>query len=217
MQARRQWAGDLGLFRQRLGHERHAVAQRIEIDGSLPWSRPQLPAGMQIHLGPPGARDRPFALVARDELVDMAHLELHARLLRPVALALEEVVEEPELQLAPIVGVEVRPVLDAVRLEPLLLGRRAHEAFEVAARMQALPAPVRRREEWNRYAVPSGGASPVILIIERVRKDLVAELAAVFLQLAVRQRLVAAHQGAGDAAARSARAEAVLHRLHLHG
>src|SRR5258707_15770150 len=106
----------------------------------------------------------------------MAHLELHGRLLWPVPLALEEGIEEPQLQLAPVVGVEMRPVLDAVRLEPLLLGRRAHEAFEVAARMQALPAPVRRREEWNRYAVPFGGASPAILIVERVREDLVAEL-----------------------------------------
>src|SRR6266511_542715 len=109
---------------------------------------------MEVSLGPVRARDRPLALVTLDELVDVPHLELHARLPLPVAPAFQEVIEEPELELAPIVGVEVRPVLDAMRLEPLLRGRRAHETLEVAARVQSLPAPVGRREERNGHLVP---------------------------------------------------------------
>ena len=47
--------------------------------------------------------------------------------------------EEPLLQVEAVVRIEMRPVLDAVHLEPFLLRRGAHEAFEIAARMQALP------------------------------------------------------------------------------
>ena len=90
------------------------------------------------------ARDRPFVFGARDEfLAGMAHLQQHLRLLAPaVFLAVQEIVEEAQLLLAAVVGVEMRPVLDAVRLQPFLLGGRAHEAFEIAARVQALAAPV---------------------------------------------------------------------------
>jgi hypothetical protein len=34
----------------------------------------------------------------------------------------------------------MRPVLDAVHFEPLVLGGRPYEAFEIAARMQGLAA-----------------------------------------------------------------------------
>jgi hypothetical protein len=56
----------------------------------------------------------------------------------------------------------------------------------------------------------------VVIVVERMREDLVAEVTAVPLELAVGQRLVAAHELAGCAAARPALAQAVLHRLHLH-
>src|SRR5258706_13668013 len=160
-------------------------------------------------LGPMGARDRPFVLVALDELVDMPHLQLDARLLRPIALALEEVVEEAQLELAAIVGIEVRPVLDAMRLEPFVFRRGADEAFEVAARVQPLPAPVGGGEEWHGDLVPLGRARLVVIVIQWVREDLVAEVAAVLLQLAVGERFVAADQLAGGAAARAALAQAV--------
>src|SRR4051812_47551109 len=97
---------------------------------------------MGIHLRPLRAPDRPLVFLALDELIEMPHLELHAWLLRPIALALEEVVEKLQLKLTSIVRIEVRPVLDAVRLEPFLLRCSAHEAFEVAARMQPLSAPI---------------------------------------------------------------------------
>src|SRR5262245_18422334 len=99
---------------------------------------------MQIELGPLGTRERPLALVPLDEFfAGMAHLQQHFRLPAPAGvLALEEVAEELLLQLQAIVRVEMRPVLDDVALEPFLLRRGAYEALEVAARMQALPAPV---------------------------------------------------------------------------
>src|SRR5882724_13652436 len=141
-----------------------------------------------------GTRDGPFALVALDELVEVPDLELHARLPGPVALAFEEVIEEPKLQFAPVVGVEVRPVLDAVRLEPFLLRGGADEAFEVAARMQALSAPIGGGEERHGDLVPFRRARLVVVVTERVREDVVAEVAAVLLQLAVGDRLIPADQ-----------------------
>ena len=110
---------------------------------------------IEIELGPFGALDRPFVLGARDELVDVAHLQQHFRLLCPaVFLAVQEIVEEAQLLLAAVVGVEMRPVLDAVRLQPFLLGGGAHEAFEIAARMQALAAPIGGGEQRRRHLRP---------------------------------------------------------------
>src|SRR6266571_7003128 len=94
-------------------------------------------------LGPARAPERPFLLVPLDELVDVADLQQHLRLLLPAGvLALEEMPEELLLQSDAVVGVEVRPVLEAVAFEPLLLRGRPHEALEVAARVQALAGPV---------------------------------------------------------------------------
>ena len=103
---------------------------------------------------------RPSVLVPQHELLArMAHVELHLRLLVPaVLLALEEIAEEALLQADAVVGVIMRPVLDAVHLEPFLFRRGAEEALEIAARMQRLAAPVRRREERHFDAVDQSGA-----------------------------------------------------------
>ncbi len=82
--------------------------------------------------------------------------------------------------------------------------------------MQPLPAPVGRREERRLDLLPQRRACLVVVVVERVREDVIAELAAVLLQVVVGERLVAAHRRAADAAARPALAEPVLHRLHLH-
>src|SRR6266568_9681087 len=83
-----------------------------------------------------------------DEAVDVPHLKLHAGLPVPaVLLAFQVIREEPFLKPEPVIRIEMRPMLDAVGFEPLVLRCGAHESLEVAARMQALPAPVRRREE----------------------------------------------------------------------
>ena len=145
-----------------------------------------------MELGPLGARERPLALRALHEPVEVAHLQQHARLLVPaVLLAVQEVVEEPQLQLAAVVGVEVRPVLDPVRLQPLLLGGGAHEALEVAARMQALAAPVGGREQGHLDLGPVGRALLVVLVVEGMLADLGAEVAAVAGELRVRQAFAA--------------------------
>ena len=52
----------------------------------------------------------------------MPHLQQDSRLLlEAVVLSMQEMIEKPQLQLAPVVRVEVRPVLDAMNFEPLLL------------------------------------------------------------------------------------------------
>src|SRR5690606_5905325 len=95
-------------------------------------------------LGPARALEGPLRLVALDELVDVTDLELDLGLLVPAgALALQEMPEKLLLQPDAVVGIEMRPVLEAMAFEPLLLRCGAHEAFEIAARVQALSAPVR--------------------------------------------------------------------------
>src|SRR5262245_1331673 len=88
---------------------------------------------------PAGAGERPLLLVAEDELLaGMADVQRHAwRLVPPVIDALEEVIEEPPLELAPVAAVEERPVRVAVRLQPLLNRGRLHEPVEVASRMRS--------------------------------------------------------------------------------
>ena len=88
--------------------------------------------------------------------------------------------------------------------------------FEIAARMQALSAPVRGREQRRRDLVPLRRARLVIVVVERMRADLRAEVAAVLRELLLAQRLRPAHQFAVHAAALAALARAVLHGLHLH-
>src|SRR5688572_5990363 len=78
----------------------------------------------------------------------MTDLEQNLGLLAPAGiLALEEVTEELLLQVNPVVRVKMRPVLDPVHFEPFLLRGGAHEALEIATRMQALAAPIGAREQ----------------------------------------------------------------------
>src|SRR6185369_6465585 len=142
--------------------EGDALAQRLEAHrGRRIGVRPrfQLEILVEVEARPICARERPLVLLALDEAIDVPHLELDAGSAFPVSLALEEMIEEAKLKLAPIIGVEVRPVLDAVDLEPLLFRRGAHEALEVAARMQPLPAPVRRGEKRRGELGRAGAAS----------------------------------------------------------
>jgi hypothetical protein len=90
-----------------------------------------------------------------------------------------KIIEEPQLQLAPVVGVEMRPVLDAVHFEPLVLDGRPHEAFEIAARMQGLAAPVGGREQRRLDLRPDRRARPVVIVVEWMGADVVAEGAAI--------------------------------------
>src|SRR4029077_8897232 len=92
----------------------------------------------------------------------------------------------------------------------------ARKSFEIAARMQALAAPVRRREQWHRDLVPLRRARLVIVIVERMRADVGAEVAAVLGQLLVAQRFWPADEFPVHARTFAALARAVLHGLDLH-
>ena len=103
---------------------------------------------------------------------------------QPVSSPLQEIVEEALLQLAAVVGVEMRPVLDAVRLEPFLLARRRARSPR-NCRADAGPG----RPSWppTRTAPhlgPVRRAVLVVLVVERMRADLAAEIAAVLARAA---------------------------------
>src|SRR5258708_37787092 len=103
---------------------------------------------MEIIAGAFGALERAFFFSTLDEAVDVAHLQLHRRLLVPaVFLAVQEMIEEAQLQLTAVIRIEMRPMLDAMHFEPFLLRGGADKAFEIAARMQRLPRPIGRRPE----------------------------------------------------------------------
>src|SRR5437588_11815263 len=107
--------------------------------------------------------------MALDEAVGMPYLQLDPGLLVPAVLVTLEVeVEEPQLQIPAVVGVEVRPVLDAMDFEPFIFRSGAQEAFEIAARMQSLPAPVGGRQERHPDPVPHRRARLVVGVIERM-------------------------------------------------
>src|SRR4029453_17648323 len=183
--------------------------------------RPQRGVGrVQIERGPARPRQWPRVLVALDEtLAGVPYLKEDPGLLRPAGvLALEEVAEEPLLQAHAVVGVEVGPVLDAVHLEPLVVGGRSHEALEVAARVQPPPAPVARGEEGHAPPRPVGHArAPVLVAGQPVALAVVPEVVAVRSELFLAERRRAGHPLAVHPAAISARATAVLHAHDLGG
>ena len=75
----------------------------------------------------------------------MADLQQDTGLAVPAVLfPMEEIVEEAQLQFTAVIGVKMRPVLDAVGLQSFLFGLGAHKPLEIAARVQALAAPIRR-------------------------------------------------------------------------
>src|SRR5262252_3924551 len=170
---------------------------------------------MQMIFRPFGARERPFVLGPLEEFfAGVADLQQHLRPLVPaVRLAVQEMIEERKLLLAAVVGVEMGPVLDAVRLEPLLLRGGADEPLEIAARVQPLAAPVRGREQWYGHPRPHRRARLVVRVIEWMIADLVAEIGAVGGEPFLRQGLRPAYQLAMHAASLAALARPVLHGL----
>ena len=144
---------------------------------------------MDIEFGPLRARERPLALVSLDEfLARMAHLQQHLRLLAPAGVfAFEEVTEELLLQAEAVIRVEMRPMLDAVNFEPLLVRRGAHEAFEISARMQSLPAPIGGREQRRLDLAPIRHArAPVLVGVELARDAVFVKIATISAELLFR-------------------------------
>src|SRR5689334_20523545 len=105
------------------------------------------------------------------------------------------------------------PMLDAMGLQPFLLRGGTHKSFEIAARMQSLAAPVGGRKQRCDDLVPLGRASLVIVVVQRMRHNLGAEVGAVSRELRIRQGLRSAYEFAMHAAALAAFPRAVLNCL----
>ena len=104
-----------------------------------------------------------------DETIDVTYLQLHLRLVGPaVGFSLEIEIEEALLQVSPVVGVKMRPVLETMTFEPFLLRRSADKTFEISAGMQTLTAPVGRRQQRDGDLVPVRRARLVVFIVERM-------------------------------------------------
>jgi hypothetical protein len=162
-------------------------------------------------------RERPFALGAQDEfLAGMANVERYARLPVPAGvLAFEEMPEEAFLQCLAVAAVEVREMRVAVDLEPFLLGARAQEAFEIAARVQSHAAPVCRRQKRGFNLFKCGSARRVVIVQQAPPSRFARNIGAVFREFVSTERRRSGHQLAGDRALCAARADAVLHACDL--
>ena len=80
-----------------------------------------LPQRLQVQFLPVRVGQGPVGALAFLKTIDMAHLQTHRRLLVPsVGFAFEEVAEKFLLNRDAVVGVEMRPVFQAVHLQPLL-------------------------------------------------------------------------------------------------
>src|SRR5207247_6962470 len=103
-----------------------------------------------------------------------------------------------------------------VQLKPLVLRHGSDEALDVASQVQPLASPITGGKKRHCDFRPERRASFVVIVIERMARDLAAEITTVFAQLFFGKRLRSTDKLAGNAAAWAALAEAVLHGLHLH-
>src|SRR5262245_59045992 len=78
--------------------------------------------------------------------------------------------------------------------------------------MEAVPTPVRCREEWHSNFLQIGRALAVKVVIKRVRECAADDVASIRFQLFWRQRLGPGNRLAGVAAVRSALPDAMLHQ-----
>ena len=128
--------------------------------------------GLEIHPGPARAGNRP--LVLEPELVFLqaaagADLQLDRRLIHDAGVdPLEPVVEEAQLIQAAFLGVERMEVRSRMDAQLLGLACRIHEAFGVAAQMQADAGPVADAVQRHRDLVPLGASQAPELGIEIV-------------------------------------------------
>src|SRR5262249_41872451 len=218
-QLRRHRSGDLHLLAQRRRGERQSVAKRVvaalrRIRTSYGF---QPAIGLQIERCPLRACERPFVLGAqREALARAADVERDARLPVPAGIpALQKMAEEALLQSHAVVAIEMREVRVAVHFQPLLLRAGGEEAFVVAARMEALPAPVRGTEQRRLDAREVDHPLAVVVIDQAAPQRLARRIGRVLRQYFGRQRLGSCDRLAGDDAARAAIADAVLHAQDL--
>ncbi len=123
--------------------------------------------------------------------------------------------EEALLQRHAIVGVEFSPVFAAMHLQPLLPGGRAYKALDIAAQVQTVATPVRRRQQRHIDPIPQRRALCVIVVHQRPGQNVGAKITAVCRQLRVSQGVGAADGIPGYDAARPALTTAMLDRRGL--
>src|SRR6266478_2479363 len=172
---------------------------------------------MEIELRPSRASNRPLVLHALDKSVEATNLQPNSGLIGPAVIdAFQKIVEETLLQQTPVIRVEVSPVLDAVQLEPLVRRCRAAKTLDIPAQVQPLTPPISCGEKRHRHFRPYWRARLVVIVVERMGEDFIAEITAIPNQLLVQKVLGPADEFTSDAAARAALAESILHGLHLH-
>src|SRR5688500_2618537 len=119
------------------------------------------------------------------------------------------------LQRHPVVAVEMSEVRVAVYLEPVLRRARTQIAVEIAARMQAHAAPIAGRKQRRFDLTERHHTGTIVVVDQRTPRHLAAGVGGILGELLRRQGLRPRHRLAGDAAAETSLADAVLHAQHL--
>ena len=147
----------------------------------------------------------------------MAHLQPYLRLVLPFGhIAFEETREKPLLQGKAVIGVIMGPMFDTMHFQPFVLGSRAQIALKITARMQALPTPVGRRQQWHGDFREIRGATGIEFIFQLVLDHIGIDITAVRAQFLVGQRVRTRYPIAIHTRAVTALAKPVLHCLDLH-
>ena len=123
--------------------------------------------------------------------------------------------EEALLQADTVIGVEMREVGIAVHFQPFLFRAGGEIAFEIAAGVQALTAPIRSREERHVDPAELGHARAVIVVDRLAAQSLGADIGAIAGERLLRQRLMAGYRIAGDRTSGPAFPDAILHARDL--
>jgi hypothetical protein len=146
---------------------------------------------------PPACKVTRPPKTSRDRL--SGSFELHPGLPVPaVGCPLQEVVEEALLKIEAVGAGEERPVRVAVHLEPLGgAGRRLREAVEVAARMDAMAAPVGAGEKRRPPEREIGRARAVPGVIQWMLLELLEGIHAIPGELPLGQRDGPSHRLTG--------------------
>ena len=189
-------AGDLGILIERLSQESHAVAEAGIGDRRFPTFGGAADIVMStgwmyclVHCV--RASGHSFSCRSTNFSPGCRTCSCTFGCSRPAGLvAFEEAAKEPLLQVETVVRIEVCPVLDAVHFEPFVLRRGAHEAFEIAARMQALPAPVGCGEQRHLDFVPVWHARlPIFVSVELARQTILVKVAAILAEFLFRDKV----------------------------
>ena len=131
---------------------------------------------------------------------------------QPLSMPLRKWSKNRLLQTDSVVGVELRPVLAAVDLQPLRRRCRPHEPLHIAPQMSPGAAPVARRQERHRDPVKHRRTLPMKTVVERMAPHIGAVVRSVRGEFLVGQRFRAGDELPAGRAHEAAFAQPVLHR-----